>query len=437
MESLDLDINNYSIKDIERFFKIKSTAKYTAGDIELKESQLREQLLNSGHIDKKFKRDLINFLQLAKDWLIFVKCPQQKKAPSTIPPNHRLDTSEDTQPTMAVSRTDEVLRRPDTQFIYANPNEFFPGTLNQLNTRTITKCLNIDTRFRNNIQTTNSSDFTIHLPTRFNKVVSMQLSTIELPMSFYGISANYGNSHLWLKVIFHQNDTPETITEYEKMIVIPDGNYTACDLIDMLNQMICPKTLDGEIANPTDILSYVRFTLDMNCHGSGSRLVSIGPCIPSNVEITIKNIHLDFTRNIEGLPDSTSLYTKLGWNLGFTKDCYFDSDFYTGESPIEPSTKYVYLAIDDFNNNSNNHFISAFNQSIFGADIIARISVRGGSSNSIDNNDLVLVSEPRIYFGPVDIQRLRVRLYDEHGRNLQMNRSNYSFCLTLKMMYDL
>ena len=139
MESLDLDINNYSIKDIERFFKIKSTAKYTAGDIELKESQLREQLLNSGHIDKKFKRDLINFLQLAKDWLIFVKCPQQKKAPSAIPPNHRLDTSEDTQPNTAVSRTDEVLRRPDTQFIYANPSEFFPGTLNQLNTRTITK----------------------------------------------------------------------------------------------------------------------------------------------------------------------------------------------------------------------------------------------------------------------------------------------------------
>jgi hypothetical protein len=438
MESLDLDINNYSIKDLERFFKIKSTAKYTAGDIELKEAQLREQLLNSGHIDKKFKRDLINFLHLAKEWLILVKCPDHKKTPSTIPPNHRLDPSDDIHSNQTISRADDVLRRPETQFIYANPGEFFPGSLNQLNTRTITKCLNIDTRFRNNIHTTNSSDFTLHLPTRFNKVVSMQLSTIELPLSFYGISANYGNNHLWIKVIFYPNETPETITEYEKIIIIPDGNYTACDLIDMVNQMICPKKLDGDLANPTDVLSYVRFTLDMNCNGSGSRLVSFGPSIPSHVDITISEIHLDFTRNIEGGPDTTTnIYTKLGWNLGFTKDCYFGSDFYTGESPIEPSTKYVYLAVDDFNNNSNNHFISAFNQSIFGSDIIARISFRGGSLNTVDNSELILVSEPRIYFGPVDIQRLRVRLFDEHGRVLQMNRSNYSFCLTLKMMYDL
>lgn len=438
MDSLDLDINNYSIKDIEQFFKIKSTAKYTAGDIELKEYQLREQLLNSGHVDKKFKRDLLEFLRLAKDWLIFVKCPDHKKAPTTIPAKHRLDTSDGPVSNLPISRADDILQRPETQFIYTNPSEFFPGTLNQLNTRTITKCLNIDTRFRNNIHTTSSSDFTIHLPTRFSKVVSMQLSTIELPVSFYGISSSYGNNHLWIKIIFHENTTPELINESAKVLIIPDGNYTACDLIAIINQGLSPKDLDGELRAPTDIYSYVKFALDMNCNGSGSRLVSIGPSIPKEVDITIVQIQLDFTRNIEGTPDpATSLYTKLGWNLGFTKDCYFDSDFYVGETPIEPSTKYVYLAVDDFNNNSNNHFVSAFNQSLFNNDLLARISVGRGSLNSIDNQELVLVAEPRIYFGPVDIQRLRIRVYDEHGRILQMNRSNYSFCLILKMLYDL
>jgi hypothetical protein len=127
----------------------------------------------------------------------------------------------------------------------------------------------------------------------------------------------------------------------------------------------------------------------------------------------------------------------LGWNLGFTQGCYYDNNFYVGETPIEPSTKYVYLAVDDFNNNSNNHFVSAFNNSIFNTDILARISHRGGSLNSVNDTETVLVAEPRIYFGPVDIQRLRIRLFDEHGRILQMNRSNYSFCLLLKMMYDL
>jgi hypothetical protein len=49
----------------------------------------------------------------------------------------------------------------------------------------------------------------------------------------------------------------------------------------------------------------------------------------------------------------------------------------------------------------------------------------------------VIVSEPRKYFGPVDIQRMRIRLFDEYGRTLYMNSVDYSFCLSLKMMYDL
>ena len=57
MENLDLDINNYTIHDLENFFKLKKKQKYTVADIELKEYQIREQLLNSGHIDKRFKRN--------------------------------------------------------------------------------------------------------------------------------------------------------------------------------------------------------------------------------------------------------------------------------------------------------------------------------------------------------------------------------------------
>jgi hypothetical protein len=37
----------------------------------------------------------------------------------------------------------------------------------------------------------------------------------------------------------------------------------------------------------------------------------------------------------------------------------------------------------------------------------------------------------------VDIQRMRIRLFDEYGRILQMNGSNFSFCLKLKLLYDL
>jgi len=48
-----------------------------------------------------------------------------------------------------------------------------------------------------------------------------------------------------------------------------------------------------------------------------------------------------------------------------------------------------------------------------------------------------IISEPRKYFGPVDITRVRIRLYDEFGRIINMNDTNYSFCLVFNMMYDL
>ena len=53
---LDLDIRNYSIKDLETFFHLKSG--YGVSEIEYKETQMREVLLKSGHVKKEFKGDM-------------------------------------------------------------------------------------------------------------------------------------------------------------------------------------------------------------------------------------------------------------------------------------------------------------------------------------------------------------------------------------------
>lgn len=448
METLDLDINNYNINDLEKFFGLKSKSTYKASDIDLKECQIRETLLNSGHINKRFKANLIEFLNLAKKWLIFVKCPAEKP-PTTIPKNYRLDPYDTPRLNETIPREAELVPRQETQFIYTNPSDFFPGKINPLNTRVITKCLNIDTRFRKNLYTTQSSDFTIQIPTKFNKVVSMQLSAIELPISFYGISSNYGNNYLYIKVkyivsshlrhkIQEQCDDCEIERkpmECEQIFTVPDGNYTANDLIDTLNYILSPKKLDQSIDDPDNIYSYIQFSIDITENGSGSRKVSLGPIL--NDVVCIEEIIMDFTKNIDGHPDTTNISTKIGWNLGFTKPVYCNESFYTAETMVEPTTKYIYLAVDDFNNSANNQFVSAFDESVLHTDILARISIKGSFISIITENDFNLVTEPRHYFGPVDIQRLRIRLFDEYGRVLSMNNSNYSFCLTLKMLYDL
>jgi hypothetical protein len=447
---LDLDIGNYSIKDIERFFQLKPRLKYSAADIEQKEYQIREQLLSSGHINKRFQRDLIEFLSLAKEWLIYVKCRPEKQ-PTVIPKNYKLDTMDAPHSASVPSRNGEIIQRTDTPYVNTQPSEFFPGIINPLNSRIITKCLNIDTRFRDNIHGTSSSDFLIQLPQKFTKVVSMQLAALEMPVSFYGISSGYGNNYLHLNVNYKALTGDTTAIDLPTFTVInnddgtfnatgafiiPDGNYSAADLILKLNLLMRPLNSDNTYLRPNNIFSYIQAILDISINGSGSGKVTIAPAGVNGGNVNY--INMDFTLGSNGIYDGIDISYKFGWNLGFQKRQYLGLTTYKGETIIEPSNiRYIYLVVDDFNNSVNNHFVSAFNKSILGPNILARIPMKGASFSLMMENDFNTVTEPRRYFGPVDIQKLKIRLIDEYGNPLQMNNSDYSFCINLKMLYDL
>ena len=425
-ENLDLDINNYSIRDLEAFFQIPENTKYTPADLETKEYEIREELLQSGQVNRRFKRNLIEFLAFAKDRLAYFKCAPIKP-PTTVPTNQRLDPYEFPVSAKTIPRTDELAPRPDTNFVYTNPSEYFQGNLNPLNTRILTKCLNIDTRFRDQLYSTQSSDFTIQMPVKFNKVVSMQLSALEFPNPFYGISSQYGNHFLYVQV--STDISGSALHNTQRVFIIPDGNYTNADLVTMINGLLCPKNGDGSIKNTTDAFSYIQMVLDLNANGSGTNKITIAPTgLYAN---NIKGITLDFTKDIQGNTDSVAISSKIGWNLGFIQPSYTGKKTYQGDTVMDLQTiRYVYLSVDDFHNNSNNSFISVFQNSTMNPNILARISTQSQSNISI-------ITEPRQYFGPIDIQRLRIRLYDEYGRILSTNSSNYSFCLTLKLLYDL
>lgn len=447
MDGLDLDINNYTIKDLETFFKINASNKaYTAADIELREAEIREALLSSGHIDKKFKRDLIMFLETAKDWLIVAKC---KNESAIKPYRNTAKTEQYPASREAMPRTEELMVRPNTPYVNTYNSEYFPGEMNPLKTRVISKCLNIDTRFRDNMTTSNSSDFMVTLPVRLQKVVSMQITAIEFPVSFYGISSKYGNHHFYISVECqpqsqydnkYDENGGDVFTE-SRVVKIKDGNYNGSDLVNEINnsmvQLDSNIVIDASNIDTNSLFQYVEFTLDITGGGSGTGKVNLTHTTET-LGNKIISIAIDFTRDINGIPDTTPVTSKIGMNLGFLKRKYEGALSYTSETLIEPANiRYLYLAIDDFNNNVNNHFISAFNQSILSPNILARISVKGSYFSLMMETDLLTSTEPRKYFGPVDIQKLHVQVYDDHGRILDTNNSNFSCCILFKMLYDL
>lgn len=432
VDDLDLDIGNYSIKDLETFFHLKPGASYSAEDIEEKESGLREILLKSGHVSRKLRRELIEFLTTAKNWLIFVKCGK-KAPPTSLPKNPRLDNTE-------YANTSELLARDGMLIDRNKPNgtegkTYFSGMVNPLATQTLTKCLTIDTRFRDNYYSTSSSDFQVQLPTKFSKVVSMQLASMEFPVAFYGITKKQGNHFLYIELTYDASGVfGDTVIE-EKAIIIPDGNYNAVDFVNVLNTSLSPKNDDGTLEYPDDMFSYLKIFLDVTATGSGTGKVTLYTTGVRSSWIT--NMKLDFTRDVNGKVDNVDISTKMGWNLGFIHRVYDGATSYVSDTILEPATvRYVYLAIEDFNNSVNNHFYTAFKNSILNPNILARISLKGSYFTILMENDYHIVTEPRQYFGPVDIQRLRIRLLDEYGRPLEMNNANYSFCLNFKVIYD-
>ena len=427
---IDLDIKNYTIGDIEYFFGLDKIQKYGESDIEQRAYEINDQLFSAGKFNTKFKRNFVEFVTTAKQRLINEKITPSRPTLTLIPKNSQLDPVDFPKSESAGRRDQELIEHPDTApRVYSQPSEFFAGTLNPLNNRIITKCLTVDTRFRDNVTTSKSSDFVLQLPLKLSKVVSMQLSSIELPISFYGISNAYGNNFINMSLRY-TNDSGDATIE-NKTYSIPDGNYSAGDLITLLN------TLTGSTdPNPDNPFSYINFSLGITAGGSGTGKVLIH-VIPNNNSIIELNI--DFTLNADGNSDPTvPITSRFGANLGFIKAKYTGALSYIGESLMQPfSIRYVYLSIDDYNNSVNNHFVTAFNQSILNQNILATIAVKNDYFTLITDNNLKIVTEPREYFGPVDIQRLHIRLLDDHGRTLDMNNTNYSFCLTFKMLYNL
>ena len=429
VEDLDLDIGNYSIKDLETFFHLTPGKPYSADDIEEKEAELREILLKSGHVSRKLRRELIEFLTTAKNWLIFVKCGK-KSPPTTLPRNARIDATEYSDPDLP-AREGMLIDRSKPNGM--DGKTYFAGMVNPLATQTLTKCLTIDTRFRDNYYNTSSADFQIQLPVKFAKVVSMQLASMEFPVAFYGITKKQGNNFLYIELSYDDENGAGFIEE--KTIIIPDGNYNAVDFVGILNANLSPKMTDGSLLYPEDIFSYLTLYLDVTVTGSGTGKVTLHT---TGVRSSwIKNMKLDFTRDVNGDVDNVDISTKMGWNLGFIHKVYDGETSYVSDTILEPATvRYVYLAVEDFNNSVNNHFYTAFKNSILNPNILARISLKGSYFTILMENDFHIVTEPRQYFGPVDIQRLRIRMLDEYGRPLEMNNANYSFCLNFKVLYD-
>jgi len=414
MDEIDLEITNYSNKDIEYFFRLDEIPNYTSDDINQQVYEVQTELMTDRHFPKALKRKFMEFVQSAIERLYEsgdIKAVEVKKP---LIQDTTLDYPEQSLSSLLTRKT-EIVKHPATQYIYSDPETIFKGDLNPLNNRILTRSLTVDTKFRDNWSSTKSNDFTINLPTKLSKVASMHLTSIEFPIAFYNISKCYGNNQF--TIVIHETATPATVTE---VLTMEDGNYSAAELVSHINTLLI--ALGG-------FYNTITCSYDPNS----------GHVTFDTSDAAITSIELYFNLNSAGEEyTSTSITMRAGYVFGFKNSSYTGLKTYTSEGILNPSPiNYVYLAIEDFNQNVNNNFISAMSDTVSSSDIIARITVGDNYFGVINETNKSIITEPREYFGPVDISRLRIRVYDEYGRILDMNNADFSCCLTVKQVYNL
>ncbi len=340
----------------------------------------------------------------------------------------------------------------------------------QTNPKNITsRIVLIDSQYRQNISTTPNTyepgdpknpnpafntDFTLDLSEPLKNVVSLKLFSVQIPTTWYTFDHHLGNT-------VYMSGTPSTSQR------ITPGNYT----VDSDSDSITFKTTAGELVvniksnnmkvDGTNIQTYMFY--DPNGITNGS--VTGGKYINQN----------------------------LGWHLGYRIQNELKNGIIgEGDVPIDIyGPKYFTLALDDFNTNHHNKGLVTFsdtfrtktitrktssgaknvvngnsltkaqkysnNQKIDGVyidennekkrgpgprgktDAFAIIPLKGITKLRVNNepfvdNGTALQSNLRTYSSPVDIERLRVRLFDDKGNLVNLHDNDWSFSLIVEQV---
>lgn len=441
MSAFDLNILNYNINELENMLELNKG--YNKTDVILQNNKTKDKILAENNMPISKKNEIIEFLNKATDKIIKKLTSSMEKTEDNFTPvfenmTNTMIPGQLSKPLIQSNSVISGLNWPKyTGRLIDNPDQP-PGIINPINVRTIKRTVNIDTRFRPDYYSSSSTDFSLTLPTRITNVVSMRIASIEMPITWYVIAQYWGNSFFKIE----WDEDPDNPGMYFKsgVVKIPDGNYEpfwqtnteATDLASMINTV-----MHAISPSDTDLQSIV-FSVDRTSGRSTFAWNASDDPAP-----TPKNFRITFAIDSDGQLDlSTILQFRLGWYLGFRVGFYEGSSMVSEGICYMKGPRYAFISITDYNNSVSNYFISAFSSSILQKDIITRINLtyiqqNGGVYQTGQDDGLsTQINRQRSYFGPVNIERLTIKLLDEYGRTIKLNNMDWSMALTMECLYD-
>ena len=174
---IDTNLKNYSLDDILKLL-----------DIDLNEIENYEELKED--IQEKIKKYKILFEGADnKDLIEFFK-----QIEISLLGNLKDGKDNLTEAEKLLILFNDKMESEDSDNIKFNNN----GT-NQIDRKTVTKLLTVDSRFRKNYEISRETDFIIDLPYVINNVMELKLSDLEFPATYYPFVEAYENNYFWIQ----------------------------------------------------------------------------------------------------------------------------------------------------------------------------------------------------------------------------------------------
>ena len=471
MNGFDLNINNYSVTELEELLTLDKN--YNLDEIKYKKDNICMKIADDDTISFDMKAKLEIFCENVSVILknIVNKNKNGGRGGNNNDNNdNKVDKFSELKNDMMKNTNNLIISDPfaahnikvdplRTNGLNVDSYGTQRGVINPLLTNTILKGVSIDTRFRDNYYSTKSTDLIINLPFRLENVISYRMVGITLPLTYYNISQSYGNNIIQINIL----NRTTGLLDVSYNLILPDGCYNTISqssvvfcssLEEVINNLLIndPNSPNNNISTPN---LNIRYIIDRT---SGRSIFAQDATVAGTIAYSfniITNVVYELQSNTIETDNYRVLMMRLGWLLGFRVAQYSNSiptipvsttDFGSIVSEgicLIKFPLYGFLAIDDFNKNSNDYYTSVFANSVSVPNIIGKINLTqfseivGTFQAAQGESSTNAINREKRFFGPVNIQKLKLTLYDDFGRILNLNNMDWSLELAFECAYNM
>lgn len=429
---LDLNIKNYSKKDLLSFFKI--TENFTEEELNKREKDISQVISNTKgeKYTDEYKFAVLNFIKTAKDTLKGTAMDLEFDKPIIEkvlydPPNLPAPSN---QPNNVGRIINPLSNKPSLQ-----TNSIPFNSSNGYNTSSSITNYVFNTKFRDEYFTSFSNNSTYSFPTIKN-VISVSLAGLQFPNVIYTFADDRKTTQIYIK-----DDT----TGNEATVVIPQGNYEWFEFGVVLEKAINEQVLGVYIDGSTNIFTV---EVEFNTHhcrisnSSGTftiRTITEYPSglgeecnekLPSNYKYDDKNKKLGVSPSF--------VNNTLGYQIGFREVEYSGSDTYRSEACYNGvGLDYIYFSLNEFTNAYYiNNTVGVLPSSFIGNNLLGVIPIRSPKFSFSFDNGADFIFKTRNYNSPIDISRINIKLLDPLGKVVDIHFSDFSFILQFTCIFD-